>query len=112
MAIDITSPSCGNDDDLTGSRTGNSVTVTCHACGHEWARPLAPHCPTCGSADMRAVPLAILERSRGTQLSVVGIRMVDMCSACDHDAIERWHANRPNPLMPAELPTVDRVDTD
>jgi hypothetical protein len=56
---------------------------------------------------MQAVPLAIVEKGRGTQLSVVGTRIVHLCSCCDVAALDRYHRNRPNPLMPDELPTVD-----
>jgi hypothetical protein len=48
-----------------------------------------------------------VEKGRGTQLSVVGIRVVQLCTSCDADDLERWQRNRPNPLMPAELPTVE-----
>jgi len=53
------------------------------------------------------VPLAIVEKGRGTQLSVVGTRTVYLCSMCDAETLERYHRNRPNPLMPNELPTVE-----
>ena len=56
---------------------------------------------------MQSVPLAILEKGRGTQLSVVGTRIVYLCSACDAESLDRYHRNRPNPLMPDELPTLD-----
>jgi hypothetical protein len=52
------------------------------------------------------VPLAIVERSRGTQLSVVGTRPVRLCSVCDAERLTTYHANRPNPLMPDQLPTM------
>jgi hypothetical protein len=57
--------------------------------------------------DLQPVPLAIVERSRGAQLSVVGIRIVHLCSTCRADDIERWQRNRPNALLPGLLPTVD-----
>jgi hypothetical protein len=56
---------------------------------------------------MQSVPLAIVEKGRGTQLSVVGTRIVYLCSACDAESLDRYHRNRPNPLMPDELPTLD-----
>ena len=52
------------------------------------------------------MPLAIVEKGRGTQLSVVGTRTIHLCPRCDSAQLARWHANRPNPLMPEELPTV------
>lgn len=105
MALDISCPICGERDDLSGRREDGVIAITCHACGQAWTRPVAPRCPTCGGDDLQTVPLAIVEKSRGTQLSVVGIRMVQLCWSCDRTAIERWQANRPNPLMPDELPT-------
>lgn len=56
---------------------------------------------------MQAVPLAIVEKGRGTQLSVVGTRIVHLCSTCDVETLDRYHRNRPNPLMPDDLPTLD-----
>jgi hypothetical protein len=50
--------------------------------------------------------MAIVEKGRGTQLSVVGTRIVHLCSSCDADTLDRYHRNRPNPLMPDDLPTV------
>ena len=50
--------------------------------------------------------LAIVERSRGTQLSVVGTRVIHLCPRCDADTLERYQRNLPNPLMPDELPTL------
>jgi hypothetical protein len=50
---------------------------------------------------------AIVEKGRGTQLSVVGTRVVYLCRACDATVLERYNRNRPNPLMPDELPTTN-----
>lgn len=100
-------PDCDETDDLAGSRSGDTITITCGSCGVSWIRDLSPHCPHCDSDDMQSVPLAIVEKGRGTQLSVVGTRIVYLCSACDAEALDRYHRNRPNPLMPDELPTSD-----
>ena len=54
---------------------------------------------------MQAVPLAMLVNGRGTQLSVVGTRTIHLCSYCDSATLHRYHANRPNPLMPDDIPT-------
>lgn len=64
-------------------------------------------CPTCDGTDLQAVPLAIVEKSRGTQLFVVGNRIVHLCNEWDADDIRRRHDNRPNPHVPRELPTVE-----
>lgn len=97
-------PVCGETEDLTGRRRGSSIAITCHACGQSWRRSLEPVCPACSGTDLQEVPVAIVEKSRGTQLSVVGIRIHDMCSTCDAQAIRKWQDNRPNPLLPTDLP--------
>ena len=107
--MDISCPSCGEREALSGARDGEQIRLTCEACGHLWRRSLAPVCGRCRGEDLQTVPLAIVERSRGTQLSVVGTRPVHLCSDCDADALARYHRNRPNPLMPSDLPTVGDV---
>jgi hypothetical protein len=110
--MDIACPECGESENLSGSRSGDTIRLTCGSCGCEWDRNPVPFCQQCGGTDMRAIPLAIVEKSRGTQLSVVGTRTIHLCEKCDVEAIERWHRNRPNPLMPDELPTVGKVGED
>lgn len=105
--LDIVCPVCGEAEDLAGARGDEKIAITCGRCGQSWDRPTSPTCSECGGTDLQAVPLAIVERSRGTQLSVVGIRIVHLCLDCDAEDIERWQKNRPNPLLPQELPTVD-----
>lgn len=100
-------PSCGETDRLAGARDGDFIHLHCEACGENWERAPVPTCSRCGGTDMQAVPKAIVEKSRGTQLSVVGTRTVHLCSVCDAETLETYHRNRPNPLMPDELPTVD-----
>jgi hypothetical protein len=112
MALDIVCPLCDEDDDLSGERSDDEITITCGRCGQSWTRSLTPSCSGCGGTDMVTVPTAILERSRGTQLSVVGIQMVKKCVVCDRDDIERWQRNLPRPFMPTDLPTVGQIDPD
>jgi hypothetical protein len=106
MAIDISCPECGESENLSGARSGDAVSMNCEECGAAWERRLTKRCATCGSEDLQTVPLAIVERSRGTQLSVVGTRSVDLCSVCDVAVLRHYHDHRPNPLMPTDLPTV------
>ncbi len=110
MPLEIVCPVCGETERLTGVRQGDEITVSCGNCSQVWQRPTEPACPECEGIELRAIPMAIVEKGRGTQLSVVGIRVVHLCTVCDADDIERWQDNRPNPLMPAELPTVERSD--
>ncbi|MGI9666886.1 MAG: hypothetical protein ACR2N2_07295 [Acidimicrobiia bacterium] len=106
MAISIACPSCGEAENLIGTESGGGIELCCGTCGHAWQRSSTPACGKCGSTDLQTVPLAIVERSRGTQLSIHGTRPIDLCSICDADALTNYHANRPNPLMPTDLPTV------
>jgi predicted RNA-binding Zn-ribbon protein involved in translation (DUF1610 family) len=103
--MEIACPSCGESDALRGERRDDSIRLTCDRCGNRWSRSLRPVCPKCGGPDLQTVPLAIVEKGRGTQLSVVGTRPINLCSGCDADVLVRYHRNRPNPLMPDELPT-------
>jgi len=103
--MEVRCPSCGEDEALRGSRHGDRIDLECQTCGRTWERDTVPRCPECGGVDLQSVPLAILERSRGTQLSIVGTRPINLCSRCDAEKLERFHRNRPNPLMPDQLPT-------
>jgi len=107
MALDIYCPHCDEQEDLAGDRFEDRITITCNACGESWERDLTSRCSECEGIDLENVPMAIVEKSRGTQLSVVGIRMIELCRACDAETIDRWQANRPNPLLPEDLPTAD-----
>ena len=104
--LDIACPRCGEAESILGRRDADRIEMTCETCGYEWIRSLRPRCDRCGSADMQPVPLAIVEKGRGTQLSIVGTRTIHLCSTCDAEILARYHRNRPNPLMPAELPTL------
>lgn len=110
--MNVACPACGEAEDLRGERSGDVITLQCVACGHVWPRDLVPRCETCGGEDVEAVPLAILEKGRGTQLSIIGTRTIHLCYSCDAAALATFHKNRPNPLMPDELPTVGKLDDD
>lgn len=99
-------PACGESERLAGDREGEVIHLRCESCGKTWDRQPIPTCSTCGGTDMQAVPKAIVEKSRGTQLSVVGTLTIHLCSTCDAETLETYHRNRPNPLMPDQLPTV------
>jgi len=106
MTLGVSCPQCGESEQLFGKRRDDVIDLRCEACGERWIRPLARDCPRCGGDDMQTVPLAIVEKSRGTQLSVVGTRPIVLCSSCDGATLQKYHANRPNPLMPSALPTL------
>lgn len=106
MVLGIACPSCGESEDLSGEPTSDGTKLSCGVCGRSWLRNAVSRCHTCGSDDLQTVPLAIVERSRGTQLSILGTRPIELCSVCDAAELVRYHAHRPNPLMPKQLPTV------
>jgi len=103
--MEVICPECGESKAIRGRRVDGLIRLTCERCDARWMRDPTPQCPTCGNFELRTVPLAILEKGRGTQLSIVGTRPINLCIACDAARLERWHRNRPNPLMPSQLPT-------
>lgn len=105
VAMDIACPNCGEREALRGTPRAELILLYCESCSHKWKRDLTASCPLCGGVDMQQVPLAILEKSRGTQLSVVGTRPINLCSDCDAETLRTYHANRPNPLLPDDIPT-------
>jgi hypothetical protein len=106
MAIEVSCPECGEKENLAGSSFADGIRMSCEECGAGWNRLLVKKCPTCGGDDLQTIPLAIVEKSRGTQLSVVGTRPVHLCTLCDGAVLRHYHDHRPNPLMPANLPTI------
>jgi len=103
--VEIACPACGETESLRGVRKDGAIALSCEVCGHRWSRGLDPVCRKCGGSDMQQVPLAILEKGRGTQLSVVGTRPIQLCSECDAETLRKYHDNRPNPLLPKDIPT-------
>lgn len=97
-------PTCGEDERLRGERRDAEIDVVCEACGFEWSRAAEPQCNRCGGRDLFSAVAAIVEKGRGTQLSVVGSRIVHLCEACDAPTIRHYLDIRPNPLMPDDLP--------
>lgn len=104
MSLDIVCPTCGEDEDLVGSRAGETITVRCQQCNTSWDRDQQPRCKTCGRDDVREARQAIVEKSRGTQLSMTSLRPVWLCSDCDAEKLATWLLSN-RPLPPDELPT-------
>jgi hypothetical protein len=105
--VEVRCPGCGEDERLTGRRDGEPgaevITVTCEACGLSWVRDRTPTCPTCASTDVRQAVRSIVDKSRGSQLSIQSMEVVHLCRVCDADDLAVW--NRSNtPLAPRELP--------
>jgi hypothetical protein len=105
-ARDVRCPRCGEQDRLSGRRVGADVHLTCDTCGYDGPRVAQRRCPTCDGTDVVERPKAVVERSRGTQLSVVGYTTVALCRTCDADVLAAALAHG-GAVMPAELPTVD-----
>lgn len=105
-AADVRCPSCGETEELTGRRADGQILLTCLVCGYDGPRQAARRCRTCGSADVVERPKALVERARGTQLSVVGYTTVGLCRVCDADALDRA-VQHGGAVLPEELPTVD-----
>jgi hypothetical protein len=82
------------------------VFLTCERCGYDGPRVARRTCPTCGGDDVLDRPKALVERSRGTQLSVVGYTTVALCRTCDAGTLAAALAHG-GAVMPEELPTVD-----
>ncbi len=104
---DLSCAECGEEDDLTGTRTDETIRVHCGTCGHEWVRDLAPRCPTCGDDELEEAVKAVVEKSRGSQLSIVGTQTVQLCKSCDAELVASYRTSR-SPLMPDDLPTTPR----
>ena len=100
---DLVCPACGSEE-LVGERAGDLIHITCEDCATAWDRDPSPRCPTCGGDDLEGAIKAVVERSRGTQLSIVGTTVVHLCRACDAEVLTRYRIGR-SPLMPADLPT-------
>jgi hypothetical protein len=105
-ARDVRCPQCGEQEDLSGRRVDGEVYLTCDRCGYDGPRVARRTCPTCGSEEVVDRPKAVVERSRGTQLSVVGYTTVTLCRTCDADTLAAALSHG-GAVMPDELPTVD-----
>lgn len=100
---DLVCANCGEEEKLLGQQIDEVITITCEECGLVWDRDLTPRCPTCGRDDVRAAFQAIVEKSRGTQLSIQSMKLVYLCPDCDPDLLARWIESN-SPLPPDELP--------
>jgi len=106
-------PECGEDEALRGRRDDELILVTCETCGHAWDRDLVPRCDRCGSEDIVSAPKAFVEKSRGTQLSVVAVTTIQLCRSCDAETLEEYlTAPGTRLVMPDELPTTAGDATD
>ncbi len=110
MSSQVCCPNCGEEEELTGQTVDGSIVVTCGMCAEEWERDQTPTCATCGGTDVRPAFEAVVEKSRGTQLSMQSARRVQLCAVCDAARLADYHKTS-SPLMPTELPTIGEHDS-
>ncbi len=101
---DISCPGCGELERLSGRPDGELILIGCEACGASWHRDPEQRCPRCGAGNLYPAPVAIVEKSRGTQLSILSTRIEYLCWRCDRDLIDAQRRSG-TALMPDELPT-------
>lgn len=106
MTLEIACPACGEDELLRGEPRGSMIALVCERCQAEWVRDpgAVPACPSCGGDDMREAAQAVVEKSRGTQLSIQSFRQTWLCPTCDAEVYDKYKISN-RPLAPAELPT-------
>ena len=100
-------PQCGEQENLSGHISGEPgeevIEVSCGACGFSWVRDRTPTCPTCSSTDLRQAARSIVEKSRGTQISIQSIEVIYLCPVCDSADLATWNQSN-TPLRPREMP--------
>lgn len=93
-------PACGEDEELTGTRAGDAIVLTCGRCGERWDRDLRLVCRLCGSDDIEGIPTSTLEEAgRAGVRAPSGIRLVHYCWDC-RGADVTSSAPRQGPLPP------------
>lgn len=84
MALEIVCPTCESDEHLSGKPSDDgTIELTCAECRVRWTRDPRPRCPKCDGDDLYHMPQIILEKSRGTQMSIQGIHIEYGCHDCD-----------------------------
>jgi hypothetical protein len=95
----VACPTCGEDDELTGTRSGDTILLTCGRCGHTWDRNTVLRCRVCGSEDIEGIPTSTLEEhGRAGVRTPSGIRLVHYCWSCrGNDVTSTNPTPGPNP---------------
>ena len=105
----VSCPQCGEEENLSGVAgfvvfDHDDIKVSCGSCEFSWVRTrMVPTCPTCGSTDVRRAARSIVDKSRGTQLSIQSIEIIYLCVICDADDLATWNQSN-TPLRPREMP--------
>lgn len=79
---ELTCLRCETDEHLVGAADGELIRITCTKCGLAWERDPSPRCMICGHDEVRTVAEPVIEKARGTQLSIVGVTTTHYCHAC------------------------------
>jgi hypothetical protein len=100
MATEIVCERCGVDDHLTGTRRDDDlIELHCSMCDVTFTRDPRPSCSKCGGFEMEAMPQVIVEKSRGSQMSIQGVHREFLCRVCDVEIIrEKRDVHLPNRL--------------
>ena len=103
----VVCPDCDEEENLVGATVDETITITCGECGRVWVRDRTPRCERCGRTDVREAMQAIVDKSRGTQLSIQSLRPVHLCPNCDSEKLATYLQSN-SPLPPDELPVDPR----
>lgn len=88
MATEIVCSNCGTDEHLRGTPVDDGlIELTCDACKISFTRDPRPSCEKCGGFEMEAMPQVIVEKSRGSQMSIQGVHREFLCRVCDVEQI-------------------------
>jgi hypothetical protein len=100
---ELSCPTCRTDEHLEGIRDGDVIQITCRACGLTWERDPSPTCRECGTRDdIQTVSRPVIQKARGSQLSIVGMQVVHLCYPCFRiDEQERGYRHIPPDENPA-----------
>jgi len=106
VVAEISCPACGETEELRGERRDRLIALVCEVCKAEWVRDpgARPACDRCDGTDMREAVQAVVEKSRGTQLSIQSFRQRWLCPDCDAEVYDKYKISN-RPLPPDELPT-------
>ena len=86
MSPEVVCPGCGSQD-LSGSRDGEIIRITCARCGHAWDRDPAPKCGYCGSDRVAYAPRPLWEKGRGDQMTPAGRIDSWTCADCGRHGV-------------------------
>lgn len=85
MSVELRCPRCGEAEDLRGEQREETIWIRCGACTHEWPRD-RDVCPRCGERSIADRREPLFRKSRGTQQSIIGYRIVQECWRCGYSS--------------------------